>query len=271
MRIIVVVSIVGFYLSTIGRAEVNPFEGVTFQEGPSVGNLEGIAEVHIPTGYVFADGNNTRKIMEAMQNPVGGNELGFVAPQDDGDWFVVYEFDDVGYIRDDEKSSLDPEAMLESIKVASEEGNKERRRRGWAPMTILGWEQIPRYNEATHNLEWAIRGEIEGNPVINYNTRLLGRSGVMTVTLVADPSALTATLPKAKSLLAGFSFDQGHKYTEFRQGDKMAEYGLTALVTGGAAAVAVKSGAAKWLWKLVVACAVVVGAFFKKLFSGKKQ
>jgi uncharacterized membrane-anchored protein len=264
------VAIIGLSLASIVHAQVNPFEGVNWQEGPSIGNLGEIADVHIPAGYVFADANDTRKIMEVMQNPVSGNELGFVSPAGE-DWFILYEFDDVGYVRDDEKSSLDADAMLASIKKGTEEGNKERRRRGWPTMTILGWEQTPRYNEVTHNLEWAIRGESEGNPVINYNTRLLGRGGVMRVTLVTDPSTLSPTLPKFKSVLAGFSFSQGHKYAEFRQGDKMAKYGLSALVVGGAAAVAVKTGAAKWLWKLIVVAVLGIGGLFKKLFSGKKE
>jgi len=46
-------------------------------------------------------------------------------------------------------------------------------------MAIIGWEQQPATTKATHNLEWAIRGESEGAPVINYNTRLLGRGGVV--------------------------------------------------------------------------------------------
>lgn len=261
--------IVGLSLATVVHAQDNPFESVRWQEGPSIANLGSIAELRVPAGYVFAGGNDTRIIMEAIQNPTSGDELGFIAPAG-LEWFVVYEFDDVGYIRDDEKNSLDADAMLESIKKGTEAGNAERRRRGWPTMTVLGWEQKPRYNETTHNLEWAIRATSEGNLVVNYNTRLLGRGGVMVVTLVCDPEALSQTLPPFKNVLAGYQFSKGHKYAEFRQGDKMAQYGLSALVVGGATAVAVKTGAAKWLWKLLVVVFVAIGGFFKKLFSGKK-
>ena len=137
-------------------------------------------------------------------------------------------------------------------------------------MTILGWEQPPHYNETTHNLEWAIKGESEGEAVINYNTRLLGRGGVMKVTLVTDPSILSATLPDFKNVLGTFGFKQGQKYAEFRKGDKIAEYGLSALIVGGATAVAVKSGMFKWLWKLIVVGFIAVSGFIKKLFSRNK-
>ena len=262
--------IFGVLFSTLCHAQDNPFEGVNFQQGPSLGDLGRIAEVHIPAGYVFANAEDTRKIMEAMQNPTSGSELGFVSPANEN-WFIDYEFDDVGYIRDDEKSSLDADAMLDSIKNGTEEGNKERRRRGWPTLKILGWEQKPRYNETTHNLEWAIRAESDGSPVINYNTRMLGRGGVMRVTLVTDPSELAPTLPKFKNVLAGFSFTQGHRYAEFLPGDKVAQYGLSALVVGGASAVAVKTGLFKWLWKAIVVGVAAVGAFFKSLFSRKKK
>jgi uncharacterized membrane-anchored protein len=139
-------------------------------------------------------------LMEAMQNPVSGKELGFVAPAK-LDWFVVFEFDDVGYVRDDEKGSLDPDAMLQSMKAGTEAGNHERKRRGWPALNILGWEQKPHYNETTRNLEWAIKGESEGKPLINYNTRVLGRGGVMRVTLVTDPPQLATTLPMFKTVL----------------------------------------------------------------------
>jgi len=268
-RILAVMAFVSI-ISMVAHAQTPSLEGIKWQEGPSIGNLSGKAEIRIPAGYVFAGANDTRVLMESMKNPTSGNEMGFIAPAG-LDWFVVFEFDDVGYVRDYEKNSLDAAAMLESIKKGTEAGNEERRRRGWPIMTILGWEQKPHYNESTHNLEWAIRGESEGDLVINFNTRLLGRGGVMRVTLVTDPTTLSPTLPKFKNVLAGFDFSQGQKYAEFRQGDKVAKYGLTALVTGGAAAVAVKTGLFKWVWKGLVVGFLALVAFLKNLFSRKKS
>lgn len=242
---------------------------VKFQKGPSTGELGTTAQVEVPSGYVFANGGDTRLIMEKMQNPTNGRELGFVAPAAE-DWFAVFEFDPVGYVKDDEKDSLDADAMLESIKAGAEAGNKERLKRGWPTMTIIGWETPPRYDAVTHNLEWAIRGESEGLPVVNYNTRMLGRGGVMEVTLVTDPAKLAETLPKFKTMLSGFDFNQGQKYNEFRPGDKMAAYGLTGLIVGGGTAALVKSGAFKWIWKALVAAVVGIGAILKKFFSREK-
>ena len=115
-----------------------------------------------------------------------------------------------------------------------------------------------------------MRAESEGLPVVNYNTRLLGRGGVMEVTLVTDPALLAETLPKFKTMLSGFDFVKGQKYAEFRPGDKMAAYGLTGLIVGGGTAALVKSGAFKWIWKALVAAAVGIGALVKKIFSREK-
>src|ERR1044072_87391 len=118
------------------------YEGGKLQKGASVGVLGDIAQVKVPEGFVFANANDTRLIMEANQNPTNGRELGFVPPSDEN-WFAVFEFDDVGYVKDDEKDSLDANALLDSIKQGTEAGNVERRKRGWATMTILGWERPP--------------------------------------------------------------------------------------------------------------------------------
>jgi uncharacterized membrane-anchored protein len=244
--------------------------GVSWQKGPSIGDLGTSAEVRVPSGYVFAGANDTRLIMEANHNPTSGREVGFLAPAGE-DWFAVFEFDQVGYVRDDEKNSLDADALLESIKTGTEAANKERVRRGWPIMTIVGWEQKPHYDESTHNLEWAVRAESVGAPVINYNTRLLGRQGVIEVTLVEQPSALSETLPKFKTMLSGFGFKQGQRYSEFRAGDKIAEYGLTGLIAGGTTAVLVKTGIFKYLWKFIVAIAIAISAFIKKLIASIKK
>ena len=244
-------------------------EEVNFQKGPSLGELGNTAKVKVPDGYVFAAGNDTRLLMETMQNPTTGRELGFLAPAGET-WYAVFEYDAVGYVKDDEKASLDSNAILQSIREGTAKGNDERRRRGWPALTVIGWETPPRYDEQTHNLEWAVRAESEGQPIVNYNTRLLGRGGVMEVTLVTDPATLHETLPKFKSMLAGFDFAQGQTYAEFRPGDKMAAYGLTGLIAGGGVAVAAKSGLFKWLWKVIVAAVVGVGALFKRIFSREK-
>jgi uncharacterized membrane-anchored protein len=242
-------------------------------KGPAKANLEGMAQIDVPAGYSFLDGKSTRALMKAMGEPTSGHELGLLTATNE-DWSVIFEFSDVGYVKDDEKDKLDADKLLESIKRGTAAANKEREAAGNPPLEIVGWEVPPKYDSNTHNLEWAIRATSGDRPILNYNTRLLGRKGVMEVILIVEPDKLKETLPTFRNLLAGYSFQTGQTYAEYRKGDKVAKYGLAALVVGGAAVGAAKLGLFAWLavlfkkaWKLVVIAIAAVAAAIKNLFS----
>jgi uncharacterized membrane-anchored protein len=239
---------------------------VNWQYGPCTGDLGGIAEVKVPDGFIFVGPDDARILMEAAHNPTSGQEKGLLKPKSES-WFLLFEFDPIGYVKDDEKDSLNADAILESLRKGNEEGNKERVKRGWTTMTIVGWQQEPRYNPGTNNLEWAIKAESEGYPVVNHNTRILGRQGVMEIVVVADPNELDMAVAKCRDIMQGYTFQTGQKYSEFRSGDKIAEYGLTALIAGGAAAVAVKSGLFKWIWKLAVVAFVGIAGVARRIWA----
>jgi len=242
---------------------------IDWASGPMRADIGDIAEIEVPEGLLVTGPNGTRTLLEALGNPTSGSELACIAPaSEEESWFVIFEFEDCGYVKDDEKEDLDSGAILESIRRGNEAANKERRARGWDTLEVVGWEVPPRYDEVTNNLEWAIRGRSEGGDSLNYSVRLLGRRGVMHADLVLEPEDLAALMPEFRDLLAGFAFQSGHTYAEFRSGDKIAKYGLTALVTGGAAVAALKTGFLAKAWKFLVLIAVGIAAFFKKLWAG---
>ncbi len=235
-----------------------------FKKGSMTGGLGGYAEIKVPEGFAFADAAGTRKFLEMNQNIPGGTELGTVISMNEG-WFMVFEFDECGYVKDDEKKSLDADKMMEAMKEGNKAANEERTKRGWKPIHLVGWTTPPHYNEATHNLEWGRRLQADDGESVNYDIRLLGRKGVMKVILVADPKQMGTALPEVRKLLDGFSFKDGQKYAEYRQGDKIAKYGLTALVVGGVAAGAAKFGLFKYLGKFIIIIGVAIAAGFKKI------
>lgn len=262
------------------KTEQSALSSVKWQEGPLRADLGDIAQIQVPEGYLFVGTADTQLLMRAMGNPASGRELGSIWPNT-RDWFVIFEFSDIGYVKDDEKDKLDADAVLKAIREGNDRANEERRKMGWPPLTIVGWERPPMYNTETNNLEWAIRGhplegsghplegsgQSEGQMVVNYNTRLLGRRGVMESNLVLGPEQLAATLPSYKKLLDGYAFRSGQRYAEFRSGDKIAQYGLTALMVGGGAAIAAKSGMLSKIWKLLVVGFLGLAGFLKKLFK----
>ena len=140
-------------------------------------------------------------------------------------------------------------------------------------MEIVGWEQQPFYDPQTNNLTWAIKGRSEGSTSINHSTRLLGRKGVMSADLVISSEQLGVAVPAFDTLLTGFSFDTGQRYAEFKQGDKVAAYGLTGLIVGGVGVALVKTGLLQKFWKLIVFAFIALAGGAKKLFGvlGRKR
>ncbi len=241
-------------------------ERIRWQAGPDVGALGHIAEIRIPPGYLFADGADTRVLLERMHNPPSLREVGFLAPANLA-WFMVFEYDDIGPVNLHNVHSPDSDAMLEMIRAGNARANKERRRRGWAPLHIMDWEQPPEYARSDGKQEWGIRGQVRGRTVVNWNTRLYGRSGVMRVTLVTSPDTPRDALPEYADILAGFSFREGRPYADFGREDKTAPYGLTALAAGGAAAATVKSGVGPWIWRRIAGALALTATVFRKLLS----
>lgn len=218
--------------------------------GPQQVSLFGNSTLQIPAGYVFLNPEDTAKL-ETLTHNIGGGTEYFFAPADLS-WGAHFSFRDDGYVKDDDK--IDAPALLQNIKDGTEAANKARRERGWDEMAVTGWQTPPHYDTQSNRLEWAVGGkDLKTNSdVVNFNTRILGRGGVMSAVLIADPRDLTAATNEFKSTLSGFSYSSGQRYGDYKPGDKIAKYGLAALVTGGAAAIAVKTG----LWKVIVGAAI---------------
>lgn len=254
---------------------------IDWQDGPTVGKLGSLAEITVPEGYRFAGADGTRKFLELTQNPPSGAELGVIIPERKENqasnefWFVIFEFHEIGYVKDDDRDKLDAGNLLKELQTNTEEGNKERAKRGWPAYTIDGWYKPPFYDVSTKNLTWATRGHALENGKaensVNYSVRILGRRGTMDVDLVLGPDVVSDVMPQFAEMLKGFSFKTGHSYAEFRPGDKVAEYGLAALVAGGAAAVAFKTGLLAKFWKLIVAMFVALSAMLKRLVNYIKR
>ena len=256
--------------------ESKPANSITWESGPTVGKLGDVAQITIPEGYRFTGKEGALRVMEITQNPSSGKELGVLIPthrESGHSWFVVFEYEATGYIKDEEKDKLDADAILKSLQDGTEESNKVRAQKGWKAYHVVGWAQSPFYDPSTHNLTWSIRGREVGasGENVNYSVRLLGRRGTMSADLVLGPELVSTVVPEFEKLLTGFSFVQGQKYSEFRAGDKVAEYGLTALIAGGAAAAAIKSGLFAKFWKLIVLGFVALMGAIKRFFAWLKR
>lgn len=244
-------------------------EALGWTSAPQSGHIDAVASIKLDGDLRFLSGNDADRFLQLNGNlPSPG--ISVVEDSQKG-WFAVFEFDPSGYVKDDEK--LDADAMLTSLKESNVENNKERTKQHLSSMTLVGWSVPPHYEPGTHQLEWGTKyTDEEGGEVINYTSRLLGRDGVMSTTLVSSPQTFDSDLAAFRSALNNFSFDPGRSYAEYREGDKLAGYGLSALIVGAGTAAAVKFGAGffKAAGVAVVGGIAAIGAAWRALFKKKK-
>lgn len=246
-------------------------------QSQGVGKLGTVGEIKIPQGCRFTGQQGAAAYAELTQNIPNPSELG-VLENDAGGWCMVFSYDDSGHVPDDEKGKLDAEAILAALRAGNDQANIERRRRGWSELTLAGWITPPAYDAETHHLVWALRCHTNEGDSANQNTRILGRTGVMSAILVCSPERMDAVLPTAKKALADFQFTSGNKYAEWRAGDKVAAYGLTGLITGGAVLGAAKLGLLAKLGtfiakfaKVIIVGVLALGAGIWKLLTGRRR
>jgi uncharacterized membrane-anchored protein len=239
--------------------------------GPYSQQIASVGTWRVMQGYLSLNPEDTTRLMDKMRNP-GITNTWLYAPNGLERWFAIVHFDETGHVSDDEK--INPETILERLKENTAASNQQRRARGWPELHIVGWQVEPHYEPDTKRLSWATLTESNGEQGVNYTTKILSRTGAATVVLVTTPANLDQSVAELKTQLDRFAFNSDQTYAEFRSGDKVAEYGLTGLIVGGAAAAAVKTGAWKWVlgilaagWKFVVAAGVAMLAGVKSLFK----
>ncbi|MBL8399286.1 MAG: DUF2167 domain-containing protein, partial [Candidatus Accumulibacter sp.] len=145
-----------------------------------------------------------------------------------------------GYIRDDDARDWQAEELLKDIRDNTDSSNAERRRRNLPEIEVVGWVEAPQYDKTSHRAMWSVasraKGEASADASINYNTLLLGREGHISMNLVTRLKDIEGRKPIARQLLSALEFKEGKRYVDFdNQTDKVAEYGLAALVAGVAA------------------------------------
>lgn len=262
----------------VASAAVNPddtanaIRSLDWHVGPQTEHIASKATLITDSTLAFLDEGNSKKFLELTGNiPESGN---FIILSTEHNWWATFSFNPLGYVKDDEK--IDPDTLLQQLKDSDAAANEERKRLGIPPLHTEGWYVPPHYDGESKHLEWGLKLRSEGQIVLNYTIRLLGRTGVMNATLVSSPETLDADVRTFKAVLPGFEFNSGERYAEFKQGDRVAEFGLAALIAGGAAAVATKKGF--WAviagffaaaWKFVAVAVVGFFAWLRSLFKSK--
>jgi uncharacterized membrane-anchored protein len=259
-----------------------PAVELKWQKGEVVlpGNL---ATLRLPSELRFLDGPQSQMVLEQLWgNPPDAGVLGMIfpadaGPMDDDSWGVVISYDDSGHVDDADAASIDYNELLASMKAGIQENNEARKAQNYQTIQLVGWAAQPHYDSAAKKLYWAKELSFEGEDenTLNYSVRVLGRHGYLELNAVADMSQLPTIEKNMPNVISAVEFNQGLRYADFDpKTDKLAEYGIAALIAGG---VAAKTGLFKGLIaailaakKLVIVGVVALFAFLAKLFGFRK-
>lgn len=265
-------------------AKVEAFlASLNFQQG-RVALPEAKAVLNLPSDFRFLNAADAERVLsEYWGNPPGSDAIGMLVPaaiplsDNERSWAIVLQYQDDGYVSDEDAKEIDYQELLQDMQESTRESNDARRQQGYGTVELVGWAEPPRYDGASHKLHWAKELAFDGEAqhTLNYDVRVLGRSGVLVMRAVAGMGQLGDIKPGMAQAIEAVDFEPGARYADFNADtDRVAEYGLAALVAGG---IAAKTGLLSKLLALLLAAkklvVVAVGAIavgIGKLFGKKK-
>jgi len=238
------------------------------------------ATLHVPDSYYYLNPADTEKVLvDAWENPPGSKTLGMLfpiqfSPLDDNAWAVTIDYEEDGYVSDENADDIDYAEMLTQMQKDIYAENKQRQQLGYDTVELIGWASNPYYDSLTRKLHWAKElkfGSEEGTNTLNYNIRILGRKGVLVLNFIADMSQKSLIEAELGTVLAMAEYNQGSGYADFDPDlDKVAAYGIGALVAGK---VMIKTGflvaALVFLKKFGILFLLGAAALFKIVHSRK--
>ncbi|MES2307899.1 MAG: DUF2167 domain-containing protein [Verrucomicrobiota bacterium] len=243
-----------------------------------------LAIIHLEEGFQYLNPDDTEKVLvKIWGNPAHGHKsLGMLVPKDfdplsKSAWVVVVQYTEEGYVSEEDAQKINYNDLLKQMKESVAEASKQREKEGYSSLELIGWATPPRYDAKEHKLYWAkeLRFGQEKETTLNYNIRILGRKGVLELNVVSGIQQLKEVEDAGPKILSMVSFNPGSRYADFNSStDKMATYGIAALVAGG---VAAKAGLFKGLWigllafkKFIFVGVVAASTWIKKLFTKKR-
>jgi len=242
------------------------------------------AALNLPEAFHYLAPDDAQRLIEqGWGNPPGSGEgtLGMILPAKvnplgEAGWGVIITYVDDGHVADDDAASIDYGDVLKDMQESTDATNEERVKAGYESIKLSGWAEPPHYDAASKKIYWAkdLKFGENAEHTLNYCIRVLGREGVLELNAVAGMSQLEAVKESMKQVVGFADFTQGNRYADFNADtDKVAAYGLAALVAGGMAA---KTGLFAKLLALLIAAKkavvfvlVAIGAAIGKLFKKK--
>ena len=259
-------------------AQYEQYQAIVESLDPQSGEIQltgNLARLHVPEEFYFLGPDDAEKILvDVWGNPPGQNVLGMLIPSQYSpleyeSWAVTIDYLDDGYVSDDNAADIDYDNLLNEMQDETRDANPDRQAAGYGAIELLGWAEPPYYDAVNKKLYWAKELRFDGvaDTTLNYEIRALGRHGILMMTFIASSHQLVEINASRETVLAMAEFNQGDRYMDFDPSiDKVAAYGIGALVAGKLAA---KAGfftlALVLLKKFGIFLVLGLGAFSRKL------
>lgn len=222
------ISLLLFAMSQWCRAESKDNAISSLLDKVSLGDY---ADFEVPEGYRFVGAEGARTLLDRMNNPVGSGLLGVLMPSE-GKSLAVLEFEPIGYLKELNEQQVDFDGILKAVENRHENGAQLN---ATTPrIASLEWEMKPKYDSSAHSLEWAFRAGTPSGKVVNHAVALLGRRGVLEITVV-QPYQISQghmDLVPIREWAKRITFKEGQRYTDYQPGDKIASTGMQEVIAG---------------------------------------
>jgi uncharacterized membrane-anchored protein len=202
---------------------------------------DSLGSIIVPEGFRFLDAKEAQFVLTTIWgNPEDPTTLGMIVPKDHGvtgaeSWAFIVSYEDVGYVEDDDADDIDYEELLEGMKEDTRGANTARIQAGYDSISLVGWASSPFYDSEKKVLHWAKElkfGDAETN-TLNYDIRILGRKGIMSINAVASIDQLSEVKNHIDPILSSFTYAEGKQYNDFNPDiDEVAAWTIGGLVAG---------------------------------------
>jgi uncharacterized membrane-anchored protein len=211
------------------------YAALKWQDAPGSYKLPGShAAIRLQSGQTLLLGADAERYswLDSGGVEFPGTEA-ILASESDTKLLVYYEWRDAGYVSDTDWSDVDGDVLLRQYRDATESRNDERIGNGLEPMHVVGWLEPPHYDKRTHTITYAMELNDKKGHWANAVALRLGRAGYAELTWVGSIDSFQSASGRPELLdqaLAAHAFEDGYRYEDFNDGDKVAAYGLAGVV-----------------------------------------
>jgi uncharacterized membrane-anchored protein len=210
----------------LSRTETKAVTGVT--QTSSIG--DGAMHLDLTKGYKFVPPADVPALLKTLNaRAPSAQSLGAVVP--DGKkagaadyWAAFVSYDPIGHVPETGVDELGAITFIDSVKVARP-----------AEPALQSFAVAPTYDAPSKTLLWGEQyaSKSKSDYALRYETRLLGRSGVAGITMIAQPAQLEKVRAEGRAVRDMIAFNDGQRYSDFSGStDRVSQYNLPGLIDG---------------------------------------